>query len=111
MTGRRTRAARPDAGTWSRLRSYTDVLYEEMDKLSKKAPSSRLSDLATQRVNRAIHEAKELMAVHDPYIADLVQFVPAGDNPEVRDAVLVLGEIKAALERLNSTFELEEEPL
>lgn len=31
--------------------------------------------------------------------------------PEVRDAVLVLGEIKAALERLNSTFELEEEPL
>jgi hypothetical protein len=77
-----------------------------MDKLAKKAPSSKLSDLATTRINRAIRDANALMADHDRYADDLVEFVPAGDNPETRDAVLVLKEILDGLERLDRQFDL-----
>src|SRR5207245_2023436 len=94
----------PDANAWSFATSVVKSLYEEMDKLAKKAPASELSDLATQRVNRAIRDAKNLMGKWDPYMAELVEFVPAGSNPQVRGAVLVLSEIKAGLDRLNSAF-------
>jgi hypothetical protein len=57
-----------------------------------------MSDLATERVNRAIRDAKKLLT-EDRYLADLHEFVPAGDNPEVRDALLVLREIKEAAYR------------
>lgn len=107
MARRKTGPGAPDAAAWHRLQSFAGTLYEEMDKLAKKAPASRLSDLATERVNRAIREAKELMSQHDPYMADIAEFVPAGDNPEVRDAVLVLGEIRSALKRLDEAFKLE----
>ena len=96
----------PDSSSWSALKSFTQGLYEEMDKLQKKAPSAGVSDLATKRVNRAIRDAKELMGEHDAYISELSEFVPAGDNPEVRDAVLVLREILQALERLDDRFRL-----
>jgi hypothetical protein len=96
----------PDAEVWYAIRSSVNSLYEEMDKLEKKAPSSPLSELATNRVNRAIRQAKGLMAEFDPYMAELDEFVPAGENPEVRDAVLILGEIKAGLNRLGSVYRL-----
>lgn len=92
---------------WEELRSYVIPLYDEMDKLAKKAPSSTLSDLATKRVSRAIEDARALMADHDRYIAEMELFVPAGDNPEVRDAVLMLREIKQGLIRLNSKLQLQ----
>ena len=96
----------PDPNSWTALTSFTQGLYDEMDKLQKKAPSAGLSDLATKRVNRAIRDAKELMGEHDSYVTELSEFVPAGDNPEVRDAVLVLREILQALERLDDRFQL-----
>jgi hypothetical protein len=96
----------PDSKAWAALKSFTQGLYEEMDKLQKKAPSAGLSDLATKRVNRAIKDAKDLMEEHDSYVTELSEFVPAGDNPEVRDAVLVLREILQALERLDDKFHL-----
>lgn len=99
----------PDAQTWADLRSFTSGLYDEMDKLGKKAPSAQISDLALQRVNRAIREAKVLLGVHDNYVADLAEFVPAGENPEVRDAVLVLKEILQGLTRANRAFDLTEQ--
>ena len=74
---------RPDAATWSALKSFTAGLYDEMDKLSKKAPSATVSDLGLNRVNRAIKQAKDLMGAFDVYAAELAEFVPAGDNPEV----------------------------
>ena len=92
---------------WEDLRSYVIPLYDEMDKLAKKAPSSTLSDLATKRVNRAIDDARELMAKHDKYIAEIVPFVPAGENPEVRDAVLMLREVKQGLLRINRKLHLQ----
>lgn len=92
---------------WEDLRSYVIPLYDEMDKLAKKAPSSTLSDLATQRVNRAISDARDLMAASDKYIAEIAVFVPAGQNPEVRDAVLMLREVKQGLIRYNTKFHLQ----
>lgn len=92
----------PDAHEWSDLSSFVHGLYMEMDKLAKKAPSSQISDLAQDRVNRAIREANAMAAGHDKYVADLVEFVAAGDNTEVRDALLVLREIEEGLERLGT---------
>jgi hypothetical protein len=101
----------PDIHRWNELRSFTQGLYEEMDKLAKKAPSALLSDLATQRVNRAILDAKTLMESFDTYVSDLKQFVPAGNNPEVGDALLMLREITQALERVNERFGIESQLL
>jgi len=84
---------------WIELQSYVEGLYDETDKLSKKAPSSATSDLATDRVNQAIRDARELLGQQDRYVRELKEFVPAGQNPEVRDALLILREIRQALER------------
>ncbi len=102
----KSKSKAPDQKLWAALKSFTQGLYDEMDKLQKKAPSAGLSDLATKRVNRAIKDAKELMGTYDSYVSELSEFVPAGDNPEVRDAVLVLREILQALERLDDRYNL-----
>ena len=96
----------PDPQAWEDLTSHVHGLYDEMDKLAKKNPSAALSELATKHVNRAIRDAKAMMAAHDTYMADLAEFVAAGDNPEVRDTVLVLREIEQGLSRLNAQFGL-----
>src|SRR5687768_13269281 len=96
-----------DVQQWEDLRSFVIGLYDEMDKLAKKAPTAGLSDLATKRVNRAVADARELMGSHDQYVAELEQFVAAGDNPEVRDAVLVLREIKQGLVRTDDKLGLD----
>ncbi len=91
---------------WSRLHSFVAGLYGEMDKLSKKAPGAAVSDLALERVNRAINAAKALMDKEDEFISDLTVFVAAGSNPEVRDALLVLGEIRSGLERFRKKYDI-----
>src|SRR4051812_37773674 len=91
----RPKVVAPDPTNLARLSSFADGLYEEMDKLSKKAPSATVSDLALGRINRAIKDMRDLLAAHDPYVAEIKEFVAAGTNPEVRDAVLVLQEIRA----------------
>lgn len=107
MTPTKTSKAKPpDPEEWSDLTSFVDGLYAEMDKLAKKAPASLVSDLATARVNRAIDDARKLMKDHDRYISEVATFVPAGENPEVRDVLVVLTEISQALKRLDQKFAL-----
>jgi hypothetical protein len=99
---RRRSVAKKERGQeehWSRLTSFVSTLYDEMDKLSKKAPGAEISDLALNRVNRAIESAKTLMDKEDEFIKDLAPFVPAGNNPQARDALLVLAEIRSGLVR------------
>ncbi len=84
---------------WTEIESFVEGLYEELDKLCKKAPAGSLSDLATDRVNRAVRDTVGFLGEYDGYVRDLREFVPAGSNPEVRDAVLVLREIRQALSR------------
>jgi hypothetical protein len=100
---------RPTEDELADLASYVLALYDEMDKLAKKAPSALLSDFALGRVNRALHDAKAVLAKHDRYAADITEFVPAGENPEVRDGVLALREVRQALVRVRRRFEEEDE--
>jgi hypothetical protein len=86
------------------LDSVSRGLYDEIDKLAKKAPAEPLTDLALEQVNEIIRETKELIA-SDPYIRKLNRFVPAGDNPQQRDAVIVLRQIRQGLERYHKALE------
>ena len=85
------------------LDSVSLGLYEEIDKLAKKAPGEPLTDIALSQVNDVIKETKELLN-EDPYIQRLNQFVAAGDNPQHRDAVVVLRQIRQGLERSYDYF-------
>lgn len=88
------------------LESVSLGLYEELDKLCKKAPAEKLTDLILANLNDIIKETKEL-AEEDPYIQRLTVFVAAGDNPEQRDALVVLRQIRQGLERHRKKLELE----
>lgn len=91
--------AREQQRALAKLGSFVDGLYVEMDKLAKKAPSSEISDLAFDRVSRAITNAKKLLDAHDEFVSEIKPFVQAGSNPEVRDVLLVLREITTGIER------------
>ncbi len=86
------------------LRSVAHGLYDELDKLCKKAPAEPLTSLALQQVNDAIEEGKAL-GPDDAHLQKLKQFVPAGDNPEQRDAVMVLRLLQQGLERASGDLE------
>src|SRR6266446_8540260 len=84
-----------------RIRALESValgLYEELDKLAKKAPADQVTDLALEQTNDVIREAKELLS-DDPYIQRYKEFVAAGDNPEHRDVVMILRQIRQGLSR------------
>lgn len=83
------------------LQSVTHGLYIEIEKLTKKAPAETITDLALEQINNVIEDTKTLMQ-GDAYIQKLKVFVPAGDMPELRDALLVLSQIKQGLERFAS---------
>jgi len=86
------------------LVSVTVALYDEMDKLNRKAPAMTISQLSLERVNKLIKSAKDLMQQEkDDFIEEIVEFVPAGDMPEYRDVVLVLGQLKAGLDRFRQS--------
>lgn len=82
----------------NRLEGVVDNLYNEMDKLSKKAPADQITELAMGRVNDVISRGKRLME-GDEYIDPIELFVPAGDRPEHRDIVLVLSELREGIKR------------
>ncbi len=77
--------------------------YEEMDKLSKKAPAEKVTDLALGEINYTIEETKKLLD-DDVFIQRLNVFVAAGDNPELRDAVLVLRQLLQGLARYDANL-------
>ena len=80
------------------LNSVAHGLYEETEKLSKKNPNLISTNLIVEQVNQVIKEIKET-AESDAYIQRLNQFVPAGDNPEIQDVVIVLKQILQGLQR------------
>ena len=84
------------------LQSVSLGLYEEMDKLAKKAGADQVTDLALEQINDFIRDAKDLMA-EDPYVQKCKEFVAAGDNPEYRDVVVVMRQLRQGLERLETS--------
>ena len=89
----------------AQLQSVVSVLHAELDKLARKWPTQMVTDLMVQRVNKTIHESHELMDQEgDDFLQQIAEFVPAGDNPENRDVLLVLAELRAALSRFRSKY-------
>lgn len=83
------------------LTSYTDGIYDEVSKLSNKRPTDPVSDRMVERANRAIRSARELLVdENDPFLDEIEEFVPAGDQIEARDVVLTLRQVKDVLERM-----------
>lgn len=100
---RRTQIANETKQKFNWLKSEIEGLYLEFDKLTKKAPAQRITDLALENVNAAIGDAKELLA-GDRSVDRIDVFVAAGENPVNSDVVLILSKLRAALNRFDSTW-------
>ena len=83
------------------LQSVSLGLYDEMDKLAKKAGADEVTDLALEQANDFIRDARTLMA-EDPYVQRCKEFVPAGNNPQHRDVVVVMRQLRQGLERFDA---------
>lgn len=90
----------PDKVRVQELADFVHGTYAEMDKLARKSPDRSISDFATERVNRALRDTRSLLSKQDTYAGDITEFVTAGQNPEVRDAVLALSEAQRAIDRV-----------
>lgn len=87
----------------AQLASFVDGIYDEVNKLSIKWPLHEANKLTVDRTNRAVREAKALLAGDkDLYIDDLQVIEPAGDMPELRDVTMTLRQAKDALARMKS---------
>lgn len=80
------------------LRSVAQGLYMEVDKLNKKAPAEEITKLMCDELNELIRDATGLMK-SDPYVTRVKPFVAAGENPQNRDALLVLRTLLQGLDR------------
>ena len=80
------------------LTSVLDGLYIEIDKQCKKAPAELITELGLEQVNDIIKAVKEL-AKDDPYVQKQKEFVAAGDNPQLRDVIIVLKQLDQGLLR------------
>ena len=83
------------------LQSASLGLYDELDKLAKKAGADQVTDLALEQVNEFVRDAKALMP-EDAYVQRQKEFVAAGDNPEHRDVVFVMRQLRQGLERFDA---------
>lgn len=91
-----------------KIESVVEALYNEIDKLAKKAPREPVTDMTVKMTNQAISALRELLAdSHDEFADQIAAIVPAGDLPETRDVLLLLGQMRAALVRFNGMVEQE----
>ncbi len=93
-----------EASELSALQSVALGLYEELDKLTKKSPVEAVTDFVLSQLNDVIRETKRLVA-DDSYVQKLNEAVPAGDNPEQRDAIVMLRQARQGLERHQGRIE------
>jgi hypothetical protein len=83
--------------------SVLDGLYDEIDKLTRKAPADEITELALRRVNGVIVAAKDLLK-GDPFIDTIDPFVAAGEYPEHRDVLIILREIRQGMQRQEQEY-------
>ena len=83
---------------WLLLASELEGIYIEIDKLSKKSPAARISDLELASINDLVDLVKNLLQA-DPFINKLRPFVPAGENPEYRESLIVLRQMIQGMNR------------
>ena len=94
------KAGEPDYDT---VNSTLFGLYDEIDKLCKKSPAEPLTDRAVQQTNGVIGAVKDLLK-GDPFIDNIDLFIPAGENPELRDALMILRLLKQGMQRHHTEF-------
>ncbi|MCH7950959.1 MAG: hypothetical protein IH875_10875 [Candidatus Dadabacteria bacterium] len=92
------------------LETFHTPIYNEIDKLNKKASKEQLSDYTLNKINDHIEQVKSVLP-DDPYISKINKFEPAGDNPEYRDVALALAEIGAGIKRFHNQLVIEENSL
>lgn len=78
-------------------------IYDEIDKLCKKAPNEPVTTLQLGIVNRLIEKIKRLFEA-DKILKEISIFVAAGDNPEYRDVLTVLRQLRQALNRFEQKY-------
>lgn len=83
---------------WELIASEVEGLYIEADKLAKKSPATKITQLELDTTNYIIEKVKKLLN-GDTFIDRLKKFVPAGDNPEYREVVLVLRQVIQGMNR------------
>jgi hypothetical protein len=112
----RERAAEQEAGeamlllaskreAFPALESELLGLYDEIDKLAKKAPNEPVTNLQLKIINNVISKSKAMLA-GDTFIDEVEIFVAAGDNPEYRDALTVLRQIRQGLDRFRKNDQI-----
>jgi hypothetical protein len=87
------------------LASVADGLYDEMDKIARKWPTMAVTERTITRVNKLLAAVRELLKNEDDDFADgLDDIVAAGDPPETRDVLVLLREVKDALQRFRHAY-------
>ena len=80
------------------VQSELNGIYQEMDKLCKRAPSELITKLQLKVVNSVIGKVKQLLS-GDLIIEEVSIFVAAGDNPEYRDVLTILRQLLQGMDR------------
>jgi Rps23 Pro-64 3,4-dihydroxylase Tpa1-like proline 4-hydroxylase len=88
---------------WEQISSELDGLYLELDKIYRKAPEEQISDLTLINANNLIRDTKGIVQ-NDLYIDRIKEFIAAGDNPEYRDVIMVLRQLREGLNRFRKTY-------
>ena len=82
------------------LDSVADGLDDEMDKIARRCPTMAVTERTVTRVNKLLAAVRELLKdEEDDFAEGLDDIVAAGDPPETRDVVVLLREVKDALQR------------
>lgn len=90
------------------LVSVADGLYEELEKHARKWPTMTVTKRTVERVNMLLGETRKLLeGENDDFAAGLEDIVPAGDLPETRDVVMLLREVRDALDRFTAAHDSE----
>jgi len=80
------------------LASALNSLYVEVGKLANKAPAMEMTTLNLDLLNDSIADVKHLVG-GDPQLRRITTFEAAGNPLQYRDAVIILGQLRAALAR------------
>jgi hypothetical protein len=94
-------------GRHEQLGSVVNGLYEEVNKLTIKWPSMLATTLLVDKTNQSVSAVRQFigesmkaaLGYEDEFTESIEPIVPAGDQPENRDVLLTLRELRQALER------------
>ncbi|MDN3686791.1 hypothetical protein [Cyclobacterium jeungdonense] len=84
------------------LSELIDSLIAETKELSKKKPDEALNKLKIKMINRVLDQLKEILKTQ-PTI-EFLDLLDENELPSNSDAVLILGQFRAAMDRFRKTY-------